>query len=284
MNDGFIGKVIRIFIDSKLTPLIIAGAMLLGVFAVLSLPREEEPQIVVPMIDVFVQMPGASPTEVEQRVTYPMEKFLWEIPGVEYIYSTSMPGMSMAIVRFFVGEDEEKSIVKFYNKLYSHLDLIPPGVSMPIIKPRYIDDVPIVLLTLWSDQYDSFTLRRIAKQLEEEIKSINDVSLTDVIGGQRRELKVVLDTSRMRAYHIPILQVVSLIKGANQSFAAGTFSQNNQEFLVDVGGFIRNAEDLGNIVAGTWEGRPVYLKDIAKISDGPEEPDSYLFFGAGPGA
>jgi len=284
MNDGFIGKVIRIFIDSKLTPLIIAGAMLLGVFAVLSLPREEEPQIVVPMIDVFVQMPGASPTEVEQRVTYPMEKFLWEIPGVEYIYSTSMPGMSMAIVRFYVGEDEEKSIVKFYNKLYSHLDLIPPGVSMPIIKPRYIDDVPIVLLTLWSDQYDSFTLRRIAKQLEEEIKSINDVSLTDVFGGQRRELKVVLDTSRMRAYHIPILQVVSLIKGANQSFAAGTFSQNNQEFLVEVGGFIRNAEDLGNIVAGTWEGKPVYLKDIAKISDGPGEPGSYLFFGTGPQA
>ena len=200
MNDGLIGKVIRIFIDSKLTPLIIAGAMLLGVFAVLSLPREEEPQIVVPMVDVFVQMPGATPQEVEQRATYPMEKFLWEIPGVEYIYSTSMPGMSMAIVRFYVGEDEEKSIAKFYNKLYAHLDLIPPGVSMPIIKPRYIDDVPILLLTLWGDQYDSFTLRRIAKQLEEEIKSINDVSLTEVMGGQRRELKVVLDTSRMRAY------------------------------------------------------------------------------------
>ncbi|HJX30429.1 MAG TPA: efflux RND transporter permease subunit, partial [Thermodesulfobacteriota bacterium] len=284
MNDGFIGKVIRIFIDSKLTPLIIAGAMLLGVFAVLSLPREEEPQIVVPMIDVFVQMPGASPTEVEQRVTYPMEKFLWEIPGVEYIYSTSMPGMSMAIVRFYVGEDEEKSIAKFYNKLYAHLDLIPPGVSMPIIKPRYIDDVPILLLTLWGDQYDSFTLRRIAKQLEEEIKSINDVSLTEVIGGQRRELKVVLDTSRMRAYHIPIPQVVSLIKSANQSLAAGTLSQNNQEFLVEVGGFIQNAEDLGNIVVGVWEERPVYLKDIVKISDGPEEPDSYLFFGTGPQA
>ncbi len=284
MNDGLIGKLIRIFIDSKLTPLIIVGAMLLGVFAVLSLPREEEPQIVVPMIDVFVQMPGASPTEVEQRVTYPMEKFLWEIPGVEYIYSTSMPGMSMAIVRFFVGEDEEKSIVKFYNKLYSHLDLIPPGVSMPIIKPRYIDDVPIVLLTLWSEQYDSFTLRRIAKQLEEEIKSINDVSLTDVIGGQRRELKVVLDTSRMRAYHIPILQMVSLIKGANQSHAAGTLFQNNQEFLVEVGGFIQDAEDLGNIVAGIWKGRPIYLRDVAQIIDGPGEPDSYLFFGAGPQA
>ena len=284
MNDGLIGKVIRIFINSKLTPLIIAGAMLLGVFAVLSLPREEEPQIVVPMVDVFVQMPGATPQEVEQRATYPMEKFLWEIPGVEYIYSTSMPGMSMAIVRFYVGEDEEKSIAKFYNKLYAHLDLIPPGVSMPIIKPRYIDDVPILLLTLWGDQYDGFTLRRIAKQLEEEIKSINDVSLTEVMGGQRRELKVVLDTSRMRAYRIPISQVVSLIKGANQSLAAGTLSQNNQEFLVEVGGFIQNAEDLGSIVVGAQEERPVYLKDIAKIVDGPEEPDSYLFFGTGPQA
>jgi len=283
-KNGFLDSIIRNFVDSKITPLMIIGAILLGVFAVISLPREEEPQIIVPMIDVFVQMPGATPREVEQRVTYPMENFLWEIPGVEYIYSTSMPGMSMAIVRFYVGEDEEKSIVKFYNKLYAHLDLIPPGVSMPIIKPRYIDDVPILLLTLWSNYYDSFTLRRVAKQLEEEIKSVNDVSLTDVIGGQRRQLRVILDASRMKAYNIPITRIVSLIGGANQSLEAGAFARENREYLVEVGGFIESAESLGNIVVGVWEGRPVYLRDVALIKDGPEEPNSYLVFGAGPRA
>ncbi len=281
---GLIGKITGAFIDSKLTPLVIIAALLMGVFAVVSTPREEEPQIIVPMIDVFVQMPGASAKEVEQRVTYPMEKFLWEIPGVEYIYSTSMPGMSMAIVRFLVGEDEEKSIVKFYNKLYAHLDLIPPGVSMPIIKPRYIDDVPILMLTLWSDRYDSFALRRVAVQLEEELKSIDDVSLTNVIGGQRRQLRVVLNAARIRAYRIPISNILSLIQAANQLVEAGTISRGNQEFIVDVGGFVQNAEDLGTVVVGTWEDRLVYLKDIADIVDGPEEPASYLFFGAGPQA
>ena len=284
MNNSFIEKIIRSFIDSKLTPLIIIAAILLGMLAVVFLPREEEPQIVVPMIDVFVQMPGATAQEVEQRVTYPMEKFLWEIPGVEYIYSTSMPGMSMAIVRFYVGEDEEKSIAKFYNKLYAHLDLIPPGVSMPIIKPRYIDDVPIVLLTLWSDQYDCFTLRRIACQLEEELKQINDVSLTEVIGGQRRELRIVLDTSRLRAYRISLLQVTNIIRSANHELIVGTFSTGNQEFIVEAGGFINTADELGNIVVGVHNGRPVYLRDIAQVSDGPKEPDSYLFFGVGPQA
>jgi len=279
--EGFVGKVTRRFADSKLIPLVIAGAILLGLFAVTSLPREEEPQILVPMIDVFVEMPGATSREVEQRITYPMEKFLWEIPGVEYIYSTSMPGMGMAIVRFFVGENEEKSIVNLYNKLYSHLDLIPPGGSFPLIKPRYIDDVPILLLTLWSDRYDCFTLRRIAKQLEEEIKSIGNVSLTEVTGGQQRQFRVVLDSSRMKAYRIPIPRLVSLIEAANQSLEVGTLSRSNREFVVEAGGFVKNTEDLGNIVVGFWEQRPVYLKDIAGIVDGPGEADSYLFFGAG---
>jgi len=283
-KDGFIGKITRSFIDSKLTPLMIGGALLLGLFALISLPREEEPQIIVPMIDVFVQMPGATPKEVEQRVTYPMEKFLWEIPGVEYIYSTTMPGMSMAIVRFFVGEDEEKSIVRLCNKLYSHLDLIPPGASLPIVRPRYIDDVPILLLTFWSDQYSCYTLRRVAKQLEEEIKSVNDVSLTEVIGGQRRQLRVSLDVSRIKAYHISITRIVALIEGANQSLEVGTLSRDNREFMVEAGGFIQGAEHLGNIVVGVWEDRPIYLKDIAAIVDGPEEPNSYLFFGGGPQA
>lgn len=281
---GFIGRVTRDFIDSKITPLLIVGAILAGLFAVVSLPREEEPQIVVPMIDVFVEMPGASSQEVEQRVTYPMEKFLWEIPGVEYVYSTSMPGMSMAIVRFFVGEDEEKSIVKFYNKLYAHLDLIPPGVSMPIIKPRYIDDVPVILLTLWSDRYDCYSLRRIACQLEEEIKQVDSASLTEVIGGERRQLRVVLDAARCKAYGITVNRIIQVLRAANRSLEAGAFSRDNREFLVEVGEFIRNAEELENIVVGTTVQRPIYLRDVASVIDGPGEAESYLFLGTGPGA
>jgi multidrug efflux pump subunit AcrB len=149
---GVAGRIAHYFINSKLTPLVMLFAILLGAFAVLKTPREEEPQIIVPMMDVFVEMPGASAKEVEERVTTPMERLIWEIPGVEYVYSTSSPGRSMVIVRYKVGEKEEDSIVKLYNKLYSHFDLIPPGASRPLIKPRSIDDVPVLALTFWSDR------------------------------------------------------------------------------------------------------------------------------------
>src|SRR5579883_1821121 len=161
---GPAGKFARAWIDSKLTPLVIAASVLLGLFAVWKLPREEEPQIIVPMIDVMVAMPGASAREVEERVTKPMEKLLWEIPGVEYIYSTSSPGQSVAIVRFLVGQDEEKSIVRLNQKMMANYDLIPPGASQPLVKPRSIDDVPILALTLSSKRYGDFELRRIAAQ------------------------------------------------------------------------------------------------------------------------
>src|SRR6266542_332212 len=173
---GLAGKFAQAFINSKLTPLIIVASILLGLGAVLLLPREEEPQIVVPMIDVFVQMPGASAKEVEERVTKPMEKLLWEVPGVEYIYSTSSPGMAMAVVRFYVGQDEEGAIVRLNQKMLANFDLIPPGASQPLVKPRSIDDVPILALTLSSDRYDHFTLRRVAAQVHDQIKEINDVS------------------------------------------------------------------------------------------------------------
>jgi len=180
---GFAGKFAHAFIGSKLTPLIIAASILLGVGAVLMLPREEEPQIIVPMIDIFVQMPGAPAKEVEERVTRPMEQLLWEIPGVEYIYSTSSPGYAMAIVRFKVGEDEEKSIVRLNQKMFANFDLIPPGASQPLIKPRSIDDVPILALTFSSDHYDHFMLRRIVAQVYDQIKQVVDVSEVKIIGG-----------------------------------------------------------------------------------------------------
>jgi multidrug efflux pump subunit AcrB len=278
---GIAGRIASAFIQSRLTPLIILASILLGLGAVLLLPREEEPQIIVPMIDVFVQMPGASAKEVEERVTRPMEELLWEIPGVEYIYSTSAPGMSMAIVRFRVGEDEERSIVRLNQKMSANYDLIPPGAGPPLVKPRSIDDVPILALTLSSPRHDAFTLRRIASRLKDQIQTVPDVSEVKVIGGQRRQLRVILDPARMAAHGVAPVLLARRVEEANRQLRAGSFASGNREFLVATGGFLRDAEDVGRVVAGVSAGRPVYLRDVAAIVDGPEEPSDYVFFGEG---
>ncbi len=273
------GRIAAGFIQSKLTPLAITAALLLGAFAVWQTPREEEPQIVVPMLDVFVQMPGASAAEVEQRVSVPMEKLLREVPGVEYIYSISHPGMSMVIVRFYVGTKEEDAIVKTYNKLYSNFDRIPPGVSQPIIKVRSIDDVPIMALTLWGPGYDAYRLRRVAGELEFQLKQLDDVSETKLIGGQPRQVRVVLDTQRLAAYGLTPGAVVDQLQGANQRAIAGSFARDNREFQVEAGRFFTSAEELRQVVVGVHDGRPVYLRDVvAGLDDGPAEPGDYVLF------
>jgi multidrug efflux pump subunit AcrB len=238
-NLGTAGKLAQSYINSKLTPLMIAASVLLGIGAVIMLPREEEPQIIVPMIDIFVEMPGASPKEVEERVTKPMEKLLWEIPGVEYVYSTSSPGMAMAVIRFLVGTDEEDAIVRVNQKMFANLDLIPHGASPPLIKPRSIDDVPILALTLWSETADHFTLRRIAAQLHDEIKKVTDVSEVTLIGGQRRQVKVILDEVRMAAYGVAPANLPPLLQAANYKTRSGKFASGNKEFIVTTGSLFR---------------------------------------------
>ncbi len=281
---GPAGKIAAYFINSKLTPLVIIASILLGIAAVIALPREEEPQIIVPMIDVFVQMPGASAKEVEQRVTKPMEKLLWEIPGVEYVYSTSMPGMSMAIVRFLVGQDEERSIVRLQTKLTSNFDRIPHSVSPPLIKPRYIDDVPILALTFHSEDADHYILRRLAAEVEDLIKQEPNVSITSIIGGEQRQVTVHLDPVRLAAYSLDAQQVSGMIMAANQASDAGSFPSREGRIIVHTGGFFKDAEDVGRVIINVHEGRPVYLRDVAEIADGPGEPDQYVFFGTGPAA
>ncbi|MGO9640357.1 MAG: efflux RND transporter permease subunit [Candidatus Acidiferrales bacterium] len=275
----FAGRIARIFIQSKLTPLAIVGALLLGAFSIHQTPREEEPQIVVPMLDVFVQMPGASAEEVTLRATVPMEKLIREIPGVEYVYSISRPGLSMVIVRFYVGTKEEDAIVNTYNKLYSNSDRIPQGVSQPIIKVRSIDDVPILALTLWGKNYDAYQLRRIAGELEHSLKQLDDVSETAIIGGQPRKLRVVLDTQRLAGYGLTPGAVVAQLGDANTRSLAGGFARDNQEFQVEAGNFFTRPEELQQVVVGVHAGRPVYLRDVAeKIEDGPADPESYVLF------
>ena len=275
------GRLAAAFVNSKLTPLFVLASILLGVFAVVKLPREEEPQIIVPMIDIFVEMPGASAREVEERVTKPMEKLLWEIPGVEYIYSTSSPGMSMAVVRFLVGEDEEKAIVRLNQKMFANLDLIPPGASPPLIKPRSIDDVPILALTLWSKRYGDYDLRRLAAQLHDTVKQVDQVSAVALIGGQRRQMRVDLDETRLAGYHLSPSDVAGALGMANRRLPAGSLSNSNREFVLEAGSFLTCADDVRRVVVGVADGRPVFLGDVAggrpvflgdvaRVQDGPQ--------------
>ena len=280
---GPAGSFAKIWIGSKLTPLVIAGSLLLGAFSVWKLPREEEPQIIVPMVDVVVQMPGASAREVEERLTKPMEKLLWEIPGVEYIYTTSSPGMSMAIVRFLVGADEEKSIVRLNQKLNANLDRIPAGASPPLVKPRSIDDVPILALTLWSSRYGDFELHRIAAQVEDTVKQSPDVSTVSLIGGQRREIRIAPDPARLAAYSLYPLQLVHALGLANQRIPSGSVAGGNREFLLETGQFLRTTADVANVVAGTAAGRAILVKDVAQVTDGGGEPAEYVRFSDGKG-
>lgn len=277
----FVGRLAKQFIDSKLTLLIVIVSLLLGMGAISILPREEEPQITVPLADIFVQMPGASAKEVEQRISFPLEKLIWEIPGVEYVYSASRNGSSVITTRFLVGQNTETSIFKLYSKLYANLDKNPPGASQPLIKSRAIDDVPILALTLWSEKAGGGELHQIAAQLDEQIKQVPNVAETTIVGGQKRQLKVELDPIRLNAFGLSPLDISQTFQAQNAQLASGKISQGNKSLLVRTQSFIRSAEDAQNIVVATVNNQPVYLRDVATITDGAEEPANYVFFGQG---
>jgi len=278
---GLAGRVARAFIDSKLTPLVLLTSVLLGAAAIFLLPREEEPQIKVPMVDVLLSMPGASPKEIEQRVTRPVEKLLWEIPGVEYIYSTSSPGGCLVIVRFKVGEDVERSLVKLNQKLQSNLGGLPPGVSPPLVKPKSIDDVPILALTFHSATQSHLTLRRLAAQVDNAVRQVPLVAETTLIGGARRQLRVLPDPARLASRNLALPDLANMLRQANHQTVAGGLTSANAEMVVETGGFLATARDAGAVVVGVFGGKPVYLRDVAEILDGSEEPSQYVFHGPG---
>ncbi len=276
---GLAGKITGFFIDSKLTPLVIILSVILGVFAVINIAREEEPQIIVPMIDVFAKLPGASSREIEERVTKPLEKILWEIPGVEYVYSQSSPGNSLVTVRFLVGENEERALVRLNQKLASNLNIAPPGTIGPIVKMRSIDDVPVMTLTLNGSKYNHYQLRQIAAQITDDIKQITDVSKLTIIGGERRQFRVLLDIAKLNSYHINPMQIRQILTIANTEAEIGTDSINDLDFQIEAGDFIKNVGDLENLVVSVNNNEPIYLKNLGKIIDGGEEPSNYVFIG-----
>ncbi len=284
MKEGLAGKIAKGFINSKLTVLLMIVFMIIGVYASFLIPREEEPQIDVPMADIFVGYPGASPSEVESRIIKPLEKMVSNIKGVEYVYSTSMKEQGMLIVQFYVGEDIERSYVKLYNELMKHMDQMPPNVTQPLVKTRAIDDVPVLGLTLWSENYNDYQLRQMANELRHEIEKVEDVSIVNVIGGRNRQVRVVLDKDKMAASGVDILGVSQKIQANNQQLSSGSFDQKDAEILVSTGSFLESAQDVENLIVGVQNNQPVYLKQIASVQDGPEIPKEYVAFGYGQAA
>ncbi len=282
-DSPFLSWVIRTFVDSKLTPLLVISSLLLGAFAIMFTPSEEEPQIVVPMVDVMVSMPGASPREIESRVISPMERLLWEIPGVEYVYSTAMDGRALTIVRFYVGQDVEDSLLKTYDKLYSHFDWIPPGCSKPLVKPHSIDDVPIVTLTLWGDGYDARQLRELAARLRNEIKQIPGISSTFIKGGLKRQLRINLRESALNSLGMDASDVLQALSSQNQASWITDITFDNKAFSLRLNNFFSSEDDVKSAVIKVVNGRVVRLDQVADIVDGSQEPDSYVFIGAGMG-
>ncbi|HBA87758.1 MAG TPA: multidrug transporter AcrB [Geobacter sp.] len=283
-NLGFAGKIARAFIDSKLTPLIVVASLLIGLYSVIATPREEEPQIVVPMVDVYLPMPGSSPKEVEERVVSVFEKKIWEINGVEYIYSASREGMGIITVRFLVGQNMEESLVKLYNKVTSNRNLLPPGAGEPLVVSKSIDDVPILSLTLWSDRYDHHALRRVARELCDDLQKVDNVAQSEIKGGLSRQLQVRLDAARLSSYGLTPVQVMGALEKGNVSQRAGDLSSDNRQYSLDAGSFIADPAQAERLVVSVKDGRPVYLADVATVEDGVQEPKDYVFFGLGPAA
>ena len=281
MKEGLAGKIAKGFMNSKLTVLLMVVFMIVGVYSSFLIPREEEPQINVPMADVFVGYPGASPTEVESRIVKPLEKLISNIKGVEHVYATAMNEQAMVIVQFYVGEDIERSFVKLYNEISKHMDQMPQGVTMPLVKTRAIDDVPMLGLTLWSESYDDYQLKQIAQELTNEIEKIKDVAITNAIGGRNRQMRVVVDKDKMAESGLDFLSVSKMIKANNHQLGSGSFTKNDTEFLVKTGQFLKTADDVENLVVGINQNKPVYLKQIASVLDGPELPSNYVSLGFG---
>ncbi len=281
MKEGLSGNIAKAFIQSKLTILLMIGFLLIGGYSTMLIPREEEPQIDVPMADIFLRYPGASPKEVEARVSQPLEKIISNIKGVEYVYSTSMKGQAMLIVQFYVGEDIERSLVKLYNELMKNMDKMPTGVMMPLVKTRAIDDVPVLGLTLWSEKYNDYELKQLGQALTNEIKKIPDVASINILGGRSRQVSVTLDKDKMAQSHVDFLSISKHIQGSNAQLSAGNLISRDTAFSVDAGNFLSTAEEVGNLIVGSNNGQPVFLKQVASVEEGAENPSQYVFYGYG---
>ena len=281
---GVLPAFVRYFLTSQMSVILALASLLVGAAAILVTPREEEPQIVVPMADVLVQVPGSSAEEVEKLVTTPLERLLWQIDGVEYVYSISSKDRTAVTVRFFVGEDREDSLIKLHNTILKNQDLAPAIVSGWVVKPVEIDDVPIVNLTLhaangYEDRYSDFDLRRMAEELFHRLAEVEDVSRVTLHSGRPREVRVEVQPDRMAGFHVSPQEIFTALKGADSALAAGAFVSGDVRTPVVSQSFLLSADDAASLVVGVFNDKPVYLRDVAEIIDGPAEPESYSRIG-----
>ena len=285
---GISGRIARAFLTTEITPLLAILGLLLGAFAVMVTPREEEPQINVTFANVFVALPGASSTEVEHLVSTPAEQVLSEIEGIKHVYSVSMPGKAVLTVQFEVGEDRTQAIVRLYNAIYSNQDWLPPGlgVAQPIIKPMGIDDVPIATLTLWSEDeaVGALELQQVAHAIEAELKRVPGTRDIYTIGGTDRVVHVLPDPARLAGYGIALDDLRNALRLGNQSHNAGNMVAEDREIPVQAGVFLTSAEDVAELVVGVHDGSPVFLRDVAEVRLGADQPEQYVWFGTGPAA
>ena len=283
---GFSGSIAQRFQATQITPLLALVGLLMGVFAVLVTPREEEPQINVTFANVFIPFPGASAREVESLVASPAEQVLDEIDGIEHVYSTSMPGMAVLTVQYLVGEDRTDAIVRLYSKIMSNQDWLPPGagVGTPIVKPKGIDDVPIVTVTLWSSDENTgaFELGRVAHALESELKRVPGTRDIYTIGSAQHVVAVELDPQALASRGLDPRDLRVALQAANVIRDDIRVLADDSELLVQAGVFLSHADEIGELVIGVHEGKPVFLRDVATVRRGPDTPSTYVWTGAGP--
>ncbi|MEJ1354890.1 MAG: efflux RND transporter permease subunit [Candidatus Sedimenticola sp. (ex Thyasira tokunagai)] len=285
-NLGLSGSIAKRFLTTEITPLLALVGLLLGLFAIMVTPREEEPQINVTFANVFIPFPGAAPAEVEQLVAGPAEQVISEIEGIKHVYSSSLPGMAVLTVQYLVGEDRTDAIVRLYNKIFSNLDWLPQnlGVGQPIIKPKGIDDVPIVSVTLWSenDATGAYELGQVAHAIEAELKRVSGTRNIYTIGEPTQTVSVLLDPQALAGYGIDHASLRLALQSGNSVRDNITITQDNRELLIQAGTFLTSAEEIGDLVVGSHDGKPVFLRDLATIKQGFDQPEQYVWLGTGP--
>jgi multidrug efflux pump subunit AcrB len=279
-----INRIVQTFLRGNMSVVFIFISLIAGIAALSITPREEDPQIVVPMADVMISMPGASAEEVERQVSTPLEKLLYQIPGVKYVYSISNPSMSIVTVRFYVGEDLERSWVKLYNKINSNIDKVPPGISGWVVKPKEIDDVPIVNITLYSAVYSDYDLHRMAEEMEIRLQGVKNAGPTYLVGGRPREVSVHLLPERMASRGVSLQDIQRALSGANVALEAGDLTRRDADIRLKAGRFLTSAQAIKNLIVAVHQNQPVYLWEVTQVRDGPAEAGNYTRIAFGPGA
>lgn len=276
---GPLMKTVKAFLSPRLSIIFLFAAFVLGISAVILTPKEEEPQIIVPLADIVVSAPGASAKEIEKLVAAPLERLLWQTEGVEYVYSTSKKDMALVTVRFYVGEDETRALVRLHNKIMMNRDIVPSIVENWVVKPVSIDDVPIVNITLYSEIYDDHAMERIGEEVLSRLSELENISKTSITGGRPEQLKVEVIPEKMKSLNVSINEITGALKAADSSVTAGTFSDRNKVFKVESNSFLKDAQDVKTLVVGVKDGRPVYLRDVADISCCAKEAKTYSRIG-----